>query len=293
VRLPTREDLRREGLLLREYGVTSRVDLAENERVVEGAYWTGPLEAPATPGGHDTEVSIEQDLAEEAQVGPGDVLRFEVAGRRLSAIVTSVRQVAWGEAQSGGFVFVLRPGPAVDRTPQTVVGFVNLRDSADAQGLLQRALVTGFPNVSVIDVGDLIASLAEIVDNVTLAVTLVGAVTLVSGVLILAGAVALTKVQRLYEAAIYRTLGASTRLLTTMAAIEYGVLGALAGVLGALGALGLSWIMSRRVFEIAWHPTPGLLGAGIAITALLVCAVGLASSVDVLLRKPLATLRRE
>jgi putative ABC transport system permease protein len=78
-----------------------------------------------------------------------------------------------------------------------------------------------------------------------------------------------------------------------MAAIEYGVLGALAGVLGALGALGLSWIMSRRVFEIAWHPTPGLLGAGIAITALLVCAVGLASSVDVLLRKPLATLRRE
>jgi putative ABC transport system permease protein len=293
VRLPTREDLRREGLLLREYGVTSRVDLAENERVVEGAYWTGPLESAATPGGHDTEVSIEQDLAEEARLGPGDVLRFEVAGRRLSAIVTSVRQVAWGEAQSGGFVFVLRPGPAADRTPQTVVGFVNLRDSADAQGLLQRALVTGFPNVSVIDVGDLIASLAEIVDSVTLAVTLVGAVTLVSGVLILAGAVALTKVQRLYEAAIYRTLGASTRLLTTMAAIEYGVLGALAGVLGALGALGLSWVMSRRVFEIAWHPTPGLLGAGIAITALLVCAVGLASSVDVLLRKPLATLRRE
>ena len=34
-----------------------------------------------------------------------------------------------------------------------------------------------------------------------------------SGVLILAGAVAMTKFQRLYESAIYRTLGASTRIL--------------------------------------------------------------------------------
>jgi len=147
--------------------------------------------------------------------------------------------------------------------------------------------------VSVIDVGEVITSLRDIVNNVTFAVTLVGAVTLVSGVLILVGAVALTKVQRVYEAAIYRTLGASARLIATMVAIEYGVLGMLAGALGALGALGLSWAMSRRVFDIAWHPTPGLLLIGIAITAIAVGAIGLVASVDVVVRKPLATLRRE
>jgi putative ABC transport system permease protein len=293
VNLPTREDLRREGRLLREYGVTSREGLAENERLVSGAFWTGALASATTPDGHDTEVSVEQDVAEQTRLGIGDVLRFDVAGRQLEAVVTSVRQVAWGETQSGGFVFVFRPGPAIDRTPKSFVGFVNLGEAPDAQGLLQRALVAEFPNVSVIDVGDVIASLAEIVENVTFAVTLVGAVTLVSGVLILVGAVALTKFQRLYEAAIYRTLGASTRLLATMVAIEYGVLGTLAGTLGAAGALGLSWAMSRGVFEIEWHPTPGLLIMGIAVTAVLVSVVGLVSSADVLVRKPLATLRRE
>ena len=77
------------------------------------------------------------------------------------------------------------------------------------------------------------------VDNVTLAISIVGGVALSSGVLILIGAVAMTKFQRVYEAAILRTLGASTRTLGTMLALEYSALGLLAGLIGAAGALGL------------------------------------------------------
>jgi putative ABC transport system permease protein len=96
-----------------------------------------------------------------------------------------------------------------------------------------------------------------------------------------------------YEAAIYRTLGAGTRLLISMTAIEYGLLGVLAGVLGAAGALGLSWAVATRLFQIEWHPAPGLLAAGILLTGLVVCVVGVGASADVLMRKPLGTLRRE
>ena len=106
---------------------------------------------------------------------------------------------------------------------------------------------------------DVLASIREVVDNATLGVTIVGAVTLVGGVLILVGAVAMTKFQRLYEAAIYRTLGASTRMLAAMVAIEYGLLGLLAGALGAAGALVLSWALATWLFEIDWQPAPGLL----------------------------------
>ena len=69
------------------------------------------------------------------------------------------------------------------------------------------------------------------------AISIVGGIALLSGVLILIGAVAMTKFQRVYEAAILRTLGASTRLLTTTLALEYSALGLLAGVIGAAGAL--------------------------------------------------------
>jgi putative ABC transport system permease protein len=147
--------------------------------------------------------------------------------------------------------------------------------------------------VSAINVGDVLATIRDVVRNVTMGVTVVGLVTVLSGVLILVGAVVMTKFQRLYDAAIYRTLGASTRLVAAMVAVEYAVLGALAGGLGAAGALGLSWGLSRYLFDIPWTPAPLMLSIGWVAAAGMVGAVGVGSSLDVLLRKPLATLRGE
>ena len=212
----------------------------------------------------------------------------------LRARVTSVRRVAWDDSQSGGFVFVLRPTDAVVRAPHTYVGFLQVRDEqAAARGGLQRQLVRAYPNVSVIDVRDIIASIRDVIENVTVGVTVVGLVTLVGGILILIGAVAMTKFQKVYEAAIYRTLGASSRLVAAMLAVEYGLLGLLAGTLGAIGGAALSWGLSRHLFNIDWLPAPGLLTTGILGAALVVSIVGVASSLDVLRRKPLATLRSE
>ena len=103
----------------------------------------------------------------------------------------------------------------------------------------------------------------------------------------------MTKFQRVYEAAILRTLGASTKLLAAMLALEYTALGLLAGLIGAAGALILSWAVCRWVFEIDWRPAPGLLGAGAVFTTLLVGIVGVVASADVLRKKPLVTLRAE
>ena len=89
-----------------------------------------------------------------------------------------------------------------------------------------------------------------------------GTILLIILILILIGAVAMTKFQRVYESAILRTLGASTRLLTTTLALEYCALGLLAGTIGAAGALGLSWGVTRYVFDISWRPVPGLLTIG-------------------------------
>lgn len=293
VNLPDAAAVRRQGRLTREYGLTFRDALQENERIVGGRFWAGRLEAEHTADGADTEVSIEEQVHERAGVDVGDLMRFDVGGRIVRARVTSIRKVTWDQVENGGFVFVLRPGPAMDAAPHTYIGFIDLDGDASAGGALQRDLVARYPNVSAIDVREVLSALEEVVDNVTLGVTIVGAVTLVGGVLILVGAVAMTKFQRLYEAAIYRTLGASTRLLTSMVAIEYGLLGLLAGVLAAGGALGLSWVMARGLFDIDWRPAPVLLAAGVALTAAAASLVGLAASADVLVRKPLATLRRE
>ena len=95
----------------------------------------------------------------------------------------------------------------------------------------------------------------------------------------------MTKFQRLYEAAIYRTLGASTRLVAAMVAVEYGSSGLLAGALGAVGALGLSWALARICSTSTGSRRPRCCQRGVVATAALVGLVGVVASIDVLLRK--------
>jgi putative ABC transport system permease protein len=96
-----------------------------------------------------------------------------------------------------------------------------------------------------------------------------------------------------YEAAILKTLGASSRLIATMLVLEYGVLGAIAGTVGALGAIALSWGIARYALELPWQATPLITITGIVTTAVLVAVIGVLASIDVLRHKPLATLRAE
>ena len=103
----------------------------------------------------------------------------------------------------------------------------------------------------------------------------------------------MTKFQRLYASAIFKTLGASTRLLTMTLILEYGVLGILAGTVGALGAFVLTWVLTRQVFEMAWFASPLASVLGLLGTTLSVGIVGVVSSLDILRKKPLATLRAE
>jgi len=105
--------------------------------------------------------------------------------------------------------------------------------------------------------------------------------------------VAMTKFQRVYEAAILKTLGASRRTVATMLVLEYGALGAVAGTVGALGAIALSFAVARYALDLPWQGTPVLTLAGVAATAVLVAAIGVLASLDVLRHKPLATLRAE
>lgn len=285
LKLATVKDVQEHGSgLAREFGLTYRDTLENNEKVVAGVFTGTPSDV--------LEVSIEQNLQRNNGIEVGDEIRFDLAGREFAARVTSVRKVEWDNVANGGFVFVFRPG-AIEKVPHAFVTFITgLADPAQRAGF-QRDLAADYPNVSAIDVREILKSVQDILSNVTLAVTVVGAVMLVSGVLILIGAVAMTKFQRLYDAAIYRTLGASTWRLASMVTIEYGLMGALSGLMGAIGAIALSYVVSRELFDIDWSVSPSLIALAIGGTTALVALVGLVSSLDVVFRKPLRTLRTE
>ena len=123
--------------------------------------------------------------------------------------------------------------------------------------------MTQFPNVSVIDGREMLTTIRTVIENVTLAVTVVGSLVVLSGLLILIGAVAMTKFRRIYEAAIFKTLGATRRTIASVLLLEYGVLGALAGTIGSVGAIALTWGISRFALDIPWRPLPLVSASGI------------------------------
>ncbi|HVL66110.1 MAG TPA: FtsX-like permease family protein [Vicinamibacterales bacterium] len=290
VNLENYQAVRGRGSLAREYTITYRDHLEPNEKVIQGAFWTGQSALPDDAA--ELEVSIERSIHERFSIGVGDLMRFDILGRTVQARVTSVRDVKWEDSRNGGFMFVFRPGP-LSQAPHMYIAILRAPEASAPRAAFQHDLVSRFPNVSAIDVREVLTSVQGVLDNVTLGITIVGGIAVFGGVLILIGAVAMTKFQRVYEAAILRTLGASSRTLTAMLAGEYTVLGLLAGSIGAAGALVLSWGVSRYVFTIDWHPAPGLLIGGALATALLVAVIGVLASGDVLRNKPLATLRAE
>jgi putative ABC transport system permease protein len=281
------EEVRGRRGLSREYTVTYRDTLNDNESLIDGDWWD---ETPVTPS--TAEVSIEESLQRRYDIRVGDEMTFDILGQAVTARVVSTREVDFRNFRAGGFMFVFRPG-TFDGVPHGYIATARGPGDAAARTRLQSALVASYPNVSVIDLRDVLAAIQDVVSNITMAVTVVGALVLLSGGLILIGAVSMTKFRRVYEAAILKTLGASSRLIATMLLLEYGVLGAIAGAVGALGAVALSWGIATYALELPWEPTPMLTLSGIVITALLVGIIGLVASLDVLRHKPLGTLRAE
>ena len=187
-------------------------------------------------------------------------------------------------------MFVFRPG-GLAGVPNAWAGFIKGPREPMERARFQRDLVRDFYNISIVDLRDILDSLAQVVDKASLAISVVGSVALLSGTFILLGAVAMTKYQRAYETAIFRTLGASRRRVAMMMFLEYGTLGAIAGIIGALGSEALTFLLSHQVFEIPFRPTFFGNAIAIGVAAAAVSVVGVAVTLDVLRHKPLSVLR--
>ncbi|MBI3650311.1 MAG: FtsX-like permease family protein [Acidobacteria bacterium] len=277
------EDMKKQrGLLGREYVVTYRPNLEVNEHILEGEFWNGQ---PSK----DAEVSIEESLKGLLGLAVNSTITFDIQGRKINAKVTSIRKVEWRNSRTG-FMVLFRPG-TLENAPQMMIGAINGPTDEVEKSRFESRLLDKFPNLSIVDVTEIVRSVTRIINNVTLAISFTGLFVFLSGVLILIGSIAITKFQRIYEAAVLKTLGAKRKTLLAILLAEYGVLGLVAGLIGAFAAEGLSYATARWVFEIEWSLAPQLNFLGVVATIVLVTVVGAVSTLDVLYQKPLGILR--
>jgi putative ABC transport system permease protein len=277
VRRPSRWAVRR------EYRNTYRDTLVGSERLTAGAWWSGPR-APGAP----PRISVEEDVAGELGVGVGDRITWNVQGVLIETEITSLRRVDWARFEPNFFV-VFEPGVLV-AAPQTLV-LLGRADDPMVRARLQRDVVLAYPNVSVLDLTDVQRTLDGVIAKVSLAIRFMALFSVASGLVILVGALRASRLQRLREAVLLKTLGASGAQVRQILLTEYVAWGSLAALTGVLLAGVAGWALVTRVFEIGFRVPAGGLAAVWAVVCALTVAVGLATSAEVLRGTPLATLR--
>ncbi len=278
-----KEERGKQWYLTREYVLTFLEQLPKDNQLVKGEWWK-PGQVFSTP-----QVSVEEEAATHLGLTIGSIVEFDIQGTTVSAEVSSIRTVEWGNF-STNFYMIFSPG-ALEGAPFTYVATV--RVSPDQEVPLQQAVVASFPNVSAIHIGDVLEGFARVLDRLSLAIRAMALFCVLTGGLVMAAALAATRYRRLYESVILKALGATRGLIARAFAIEYVLLGAVAGLIGlTLGAV-LSWATLRYVFDLPWSMHPRVLGSGLLLTMLLTLIVGFASTYRILGQRPLAVLRHE
>lgn len=271
------EEDRARRLAEREFNLSAMAEPPPDNRIVAGRWWAR---------GETQGFSVEAGIADTLGIRLGDVLDFDAGGLPLSGRVTSLRQVDWDSFRVN--FFVVAPAGVLDALPRSHITSFYLPPAR--VGVLS-GLVAAFPNVTVIDVEQVMAELRGLMDRVSGAVRTLFLFSLGTGLLVMLAALYARRDERAREIGIWRTLGASRATLRAALAAEFAVLGLLAGAVAAGAASLLAWVLATRVFDLPHAPDPWIWLAGLGGGLLLVLATGLAATRGLLNQPPLAAIR--
>ena len=173
--------------------------------------------------------------------------------------------------------------------PHTLIATV--RVDPGQQGAVLAAVTDALPGVTGIDVGDVLAALAGLLNQIGTAVSLVGLIALVAGSLVPVSAIAAEREARIAEAVVLKTLGASRRQIRRAWLTEFAVAGGVAGLVAAVLGTMAAAITIRQVLHTAWHFQSGVMVVALAGSILLMMVVGLSLTARVLRQPAAARLR--
>lgn len=267
-----------------EIRATYQDTLTAAEKITAGK-WTGSVKAGAT-----VYISLDQRYAQQIKVGLNDKILFNVQGMMIPTVVGSLREVNWSRMQTN--FRVVFPAGVLEEAPQFHVLMTRV-PSSEVSARFQGEVVRQFPNVSVIDLDLVLKLLDELLGKIGFVIQFMAGFSMVTGWIVLISSVLTSKNQRIKESILLRTMGASSKQIIRINAIEYFFLGAFAAGAGLILSLVGSWALAKFSFDAAFIPpfwsTLALFGS----IVLLVVITGVLSTRSILKQPPLKILRTE
>jgi len=272
-------------ILNHEFRTTYRDSMIGSEKILEGEW------LPSVPPNTEViPISLADNVANDALVKLGDTLLFNVQGKMMTTVVGNIRQVDWARMQLN--FSIVFPTGVLEKAPQFHVVTTNAPDKASSANL-QRELVKKFPNISIIDLRQVVTLVENILDKISWVITFMAFFSILTGIIVLIGSVRNSKYQRIRESVLLRTLGAQSKQILKINALEYLFLGVLGSGVGVLLSLLSSFLLAYFIFDTPFIPSWVPFLVVLPGITLLVLAIGLFNSRGVLNSPPLQVLRKE
>jgi putative ABC transport system permease protein len=248
-------------------------------KIVEGKWWSGN-------GGDD--LAVMDFVAKRLKLKVGSKMTFIAGEKEIPVTVAAIYKVV-GENAFARSSYILPQALLADQ-PTVWYGDIHARPNAIPQ--IERALFATYPTVTIINIADILTTIGDVVDQITLVIRFLAGFSILSGLIILASSVASTRFRRVREVVVLKTLGATRNRIATVFSVEFVVLGLLAGAVGTLFANVLSRILLHRMDVVFHRDVRGSLTAVLG-TAVLAVVTGWIASFRILGQKPLEVLREE
>lgn len=273
------DDERARRLIEREFNLSWRADAPPGNRISAGR-WFAPDDAGKGLA------SVEEGLAKTLGIKLGDELLFVIAGQETKVRVSSLRKLDWDSMRVN--FFVLTPPGVLDSAPVSYITSFHLDESQSAVG---QELVSRFPNLTLIDVGAILAQIQAIMGQVSLAVQFIFLFTLLAGAVVLVSALLTAFDERRFELSVMRALGAGRSQLRQALLAELAVVGAISGLIAAGGASFLGQLLARNVFQLDMPLNLWLFPLASAAGAMLAVGIGWLAVRQLLNTPPLLAMR--
>ncbi len=266
----------------REARVSYREEMSPDDKLLEGVY-TG-----VHNGSDSIMISLSERYANGLDVAIGDELVWNVQGAMIKTYVGSIRKINFRKMESR--FFILFPTGVLEEAPQFMI-LVTKSPTKQVTADFRNTVVKAAPNASVIDLGNILTTLNDIITKVSYVIKFMAGFSILIGLIVLISSLFLSKFQRIRESVLLRTLGAVEKKIYKINAVEYAALGSLSALTGIVLAVAGSYLLAKFVFELdfnlSWWPILGIFIFIIALTVL----IGLWNSREVVKRSPLEVLR--
>lgn len=240
----TREEEARTRFRNRGINLTYASEINDSQTIIEGVDFKGSYS-----GEGEAEVSLEYRYAKRLGLEIGDRITFEVLGVEFDCIVTSLRKIKWTSFLPNFFI-TLQPG-VLENAPQTYLAAIKSLNF-DQQLKAQDSIVEKYPNISIINVKELVAKILNVFATMSIAIKAMAILCIIVGFFVIYAIIQNQIRKKEYDILLMKSFGMSSSKILQLFLFEFLLMSLSATIIGSLFSLLLGNILSQIFFEGVW-----------------------------------------